>query len=71
MSSIVYQARPSLTRNVREGLADVISIHEMLTNQILLFHFETAGTLLVQDLRLNTGAVLGLQIKHLLDTSGG
>ena len=25
----------------REGLADVISIHEVLTNQILLFHFET------------------------------
>ena len=56
---------------MREGLADVISVHEMLTNQILLFHFETVGSLLVQDLRLNTGAVLGLQIKHLLDTSGG
>ena len=29
------------SRKVREGPADVISMHEMLTNQILLFHFET------------------------------
>ena len=40
---LVYQARPSLTlylQKVREGLANVISTLEMLTNQILLFHFE-------------------------------
>ena len=36
---LVYQARPS--QKVREDLADVVSMHEMLTNQILLFHFET------------------------------
>ena len=34
----------SPSRKVREGLADVISMHEMLTNQILLFHFETEAT---------------------------
>ena len=34
----------SLSRKVREGLADVISMHEMLTNQILLFHSETVAT---------------------------
>ena len=43
-SCLVYQARPSSPRKVREGLADVISMHEMLTNQILLFHFETVAT---------------------------
>ena len=31
-------------RKVREGLADVISIHELLTNQILLSSFETVAT---------------------------
>ena len=45
---IAYRARPkiSLTRNwgqdeheAREGLADVIKIHEMLTNQILTGRF--------------------------------
>ena len=40
-----YQARPSSpSRKVREGLADVISVHEMLINQILLFNFETVAT---------------------------
>ena len=35
---LVYQARPSLTlQNSEEGLADVISMHEMLTNQIPQF----------------------------------
>ena len=46
-----------LSRKVREGLADVIS-HEMLTNQILLFHCETPW------LQYNTGEVLGLLIKQ-------
>ena len=34
----------SPSRKVRDGLADVISTHDMLTNQILLFHFETVAT---------------------------
>jgi len=29
---------------MREGLADVISVHELLTNQILLFSFEKVAT---------------------------
>ena len=42
--SVVYLARPSLTlRKVRGGLAD-LSIHELLTNRILLFNFETVAT---------------------------
>ena len=45
---------------MREGLADVIS--EMLTNQILLFHF---GNTLVSVCKTNTGAVLGLQLNKL------
>ena len=39
--------------------ANVISMHEMLTNQMLLFHFETVAT---PRLQTDTGAVLGLQI---------
>ena len=46
----------------------IISVpgHEMLTNQILLFNFETVvATPWLQYVRLyNTGVVLGLQIKH-------
>ena len=42
----------SPSRKVREGLADVISIHELLTNQILLFNFETVATPWLQDVRL-------------------
>ena len=44
---ITYSIKPdhlSPSRKVREGLADVISTHDMLTNQILLFHFETVAT---------------------------
>ena len=41
----------SPSRKVREGLADVISMHEMLTNQILLFHFETVATPWLQYVR--------------------
>ena len=36
----------------REGLADVISIQEMLTNQILLFNFEAVVTPWFQHVRL-------------------
>ena len=44
-SAILYQARRSLTLQKSEkGQADVISMHEMLTNQILLYHFETVAT---------------------------
>ena len=39
-------------------------MHEMLTNQILLFHFEPGNTLDSVRLRTTTGAVLGLQIKQ-------
>ena len=39
----------SPSRKVREGLADVISMHEMLTNQI---HFETVATSWLQYVRL-------------------
>ena len=48
----------------------LISMHEMLTNQILLFHFSNT---LASVCKTNTGAVLRLQIKqavnyeHLLD----
>ena len=48
---LVYQARLSLTLQVRESLADVISMHEMLTNQILLFHSETEATPWLQYVR--------------------
>ena len=42
---LVYKPDPlSPSRKVREGLANVISMHEMLPNQILLFHFETVAT---------------------------
>ena len=44
---------------MREGLADVISMHEMVTNQILLFHNTLASVC-----KTNTGTVLGLQIKQ-------
>ena len=42
---------------MREGLADAHSMHEMLTNQILLFHFETVATPWLQYIQdfLNTG----------------
>ena len=45
---LVHQARPSLSpsREVREGLADIISMHEMLTNQ---FHSENVTTLMYKD----------------------
>ena len=51
---------------LQEGLADVISLHEMLANQILLFHSETVATTWLQYARFSTsaGAVLGLQIKQ-------
>ena len=41
----------SPSRKVREGLADVI-MHEMLTDQILLFHSETVATPCLQYVRL-------------------
>ena len=53
---IVYQARPSLTLQKCEGLTDVISIHELLTNQILVFIFDT---------KLTGG---GLQIKQTVNS---
>ena len=40
----IKPAHLSPSRKVREGLADVLSMHEMLTNQILLFHFATVAT---------------------------
>ena len=50
---LVYQARPSLTLKRSERIiADVISMHEMLTNQILLFHSETVATPWLQYVRL-------------------
>ena len=36
----------------REGLAAVISIHELLTNQILLFNVETVAAPWLQYVRL-------------------
>ena len=45
-----------LSRKVREALADAISMHEMLTNQILLFCFETVSTPWLQYVRLITSA---------------
>ena len=39
---------------LQNGLADVISIHESLTNQILLFHSETVATAWLQ---YDTGTV--------------
>ena len=39
------------SRKLREGLADVLSMHEMLTNQILLFNFETVATPWLQYVR--------------------
>ena len=42
MRTVLLSQAPS--RRVRDGLADVISMHEMLTNQILLFHSETVAT---------------------------
>ena len=52
-TTLVYQARPCLSPSrkvkVREGLAAVISMREMLTNQI---HFETAATPWLQYARL-------------------
>ena len=51
---LVYQASRSLTlqKSEREGLPDVISMHEMLINQILLFDFETVATPWLQYVRL-------------------
>ena len=50
---LVNQARPFLTlRKVRKGLADVTSMHEMLTNQIILFHSETVAILWLEYVRL-------------------
>ena len=55
----------SPSREVREGLADVISIHEMLTNQILLSTLRDSSNSLASVCKTNnTGAVLGLQIKQ-------
>ena len=42
----------SPSRKVREGLVDVISMHEGLTNQILLLHFEAVATPWLQYVRL-------------------
>ena len=56
----------SPSRKVREGLhiPDVISMHEMLTNEIYC-------SILSNDLasvgKANTGAVLGLQIKQVVN----
>ena len=62
-SSLLDHLSPS--RKVREGLADVISMHEMLTNQILLFHIEIVATPWLQYVRsIYTVAVLRLQIKQ-------
>ena len=47
------------------GLADAINMHEMLTNQILLFH--SSNTLVSVFCKTNTGAVLGLQIKQAMN----
>ena len=50
---------------VREGLADVISMHEMLTNQILAtVPFWDSSNTLASVCKTNTGAVLTLQIKQ-------
>ena len=57
MAYSIKPAHPSPSRKVREGLAHVISMHEMLTNQILLFHFEPVAASVCKT---NTGAVLGL-----------
>ena len=47
---------------MRCGLADVISVHDMLTNHIVLLHSETVVGLSI--CKTTTGAVLGLQIKQ-------
>ena len=45
ISELQSLIRPSLSpfTEPREGLADVISMDEMLTNQILPFHFKTVA----------------------------
>jgi len=42
LQSLIRPSR-SLFTELREGLADVISMDEMLTNQILPFHFKTVA----------------------------
>ena len=42
-ASLLYQTRPSLTLQNSERESNRW-LHEMLTNQILLFHFETVAT---------------------------
>ena len=45
-------SHPPAGLKVREGLAAVISIHELLTNQILLFNVETVAAPWLQYVRL-------------------
>ena len=45
----------------------IISIHKLLTNQILLFIFETVTTPLASVCKTNSGAILRLQIKQSLN----
>ena len=52
----MYAIKPDLSplRKVREGLADVISNHELLTNL-----FWDSGNTLASVYKTNTGAVVG------------
>ena len=52
------------SKKVREGLADVISMQEMLTNQV---PFWDSSNALASVCKTNTCAVLGLQIKQAVD----
>ena len=59
---IVYQASQTVPPPPEKCLADVISMHEMLTNQILLFHSGDSSNTLASVCKTPTGAVLDLQI---------
>ena len=51
MYSMFNQYPLSPSRKVRDGLANVISMHGLLTDQILLFNFETVPTPWLQYVR--------------------
>ena len=69
LESMVNQTRPPLTLQKREkGLADVISIHELVTNQILLFKPVATPWLWIYYLWVQcTSAVVGLQINQAMN----
>ena len=68
--TITFSLDLSSSKTKWEGLADVICMHEVLTNQMLLFISETASSnTLASVCKTNTGAVF--KVTETSHSSGG